>query len=76
MLNIRIIAVGGLKENYLKSACAEYLKRLNAFCTIKLVEVSECRLPNFPSQKEIEKALLVESKSIFKNIQGFLVALV
>jgi len=75
MLNIRIIAVGGLKENYLKSACAEYLKRLNAFCTIKLVEVSECRLPNIPSQKEIEKALLVESKTIFKNIQGFLVAL-
>lgn len=75
MLNIRIIAVGGLKEDYLKSACAEYLKRLNAFCSVKLVEIDECRLADAPSQKEIEKALSVESKAIFKNIQGFLVAL-
>ena len=75
MLNIRLIVVGKLKESYLQLACAEYLKRLNAFCSVKLVEVDECRLPDAPSQKEIEKALSVESKAILKNVQGFFVAL-
>jgi 23S rRNA (pseudouridine1915-N3)-methyltransferase len=75
MLNIRIVAVGKLKESYLQSACSEYLKRLNGFCSVKLVEIDECRLSDAPSQKEIEKALSVEAKAILKNVQGYVIAL-
>ena len=31
MLNIKIIAIGDLKEKYLRDACEEYKKRLGAF---------------------------------------------
>lgn len=32
MIKIKIIAVGNLKEAYLRAACDEYAKRLSAFC--------------------------------------------
>lgn len=38
-MNIRIIAVGKIKEQYLKDAIKEYEKRLSAFCTFSIVEV-------------------------------------
>lgn len=64
MLNVNIITVGKLKEKYLRDACEEYCKRLGAFCKIKIIELSESRLPNEPSVKEIEHALCCEAKQI------------
>ena len=45
MLNVTLIAVGKLKERYLTDACAEYEKRLGAYCRLRVVEVDEYRLP-------------------------------
>ena len=43
MLNITLLCVGKLKEAYWRDACAEYEKRLGAFCRFSLVEVvSSC----------------------------------
>ena len=39
-MNIRIIAVGKLKEQYLKDALKEYEKRLGAFCTFSITEIA------------------------------------
>ena len=44
MLNVTVIAVGKLKERYLTDACAEYEKRLGAYCRLrdsKLPELKE-----------------------------------
>ena len=57
MLHIRVICVGKLKEAYLRDACAEYIKRLGAFCKISVIELPESRLPDSPSAALIEKAL-------------------
>lgn len=38
-MNIKIIAVGKLKEQYLKEAIKEYEKRLSPFCSFEIVEI-------------------------------------
>lgn len=38
-MNIKIIAVGKLKEKYTKDAIDEFKKRLGAFCSLSLVEI-------------------------------------
>lgn len=73
MLQVKIIAIGRLKEKYLKDACNEYIKRLRRFCDIKVIELDEYKLPDSPSEKEIIKSLDIESESILKNISGFII---
>lgn len=68
MMSITILAVGGLKERYFAEACAEYQKRLTAFCKLNIIEVDEYRLPQNPAAAEIEKCLAAESGSILSKI--------
>ena len=62
MININLITVGKLKEKYLKDAVSEYSKRLSSFCKLNITELPESRLSDNPSEKEIENALILESK--------------
>lgn len=64
MINVKLITVGNLKENYLKEAEAEYIKRLGAFCRFESIQLKEVKLPDSPSAGEIDAALLAEGKSI------------
>ena len=77
MLKVKLITVGTLKEEYLRSACAEYEKRLGAFCRLESVQLKEERLPESPSQNEIRAALDRESARIIEQIpsSAFCVAL-
>ena len=50
MYNIDLICIGKLKEDYLRGACAEYSKRLSAFCKLKITELTPSRIPDDPSQ--------------------------
>lgn len=75
MLNVKIITVGKLKEQYLRDACGEYLKRLKRFGSVQVVELDEYRLSDNPSQKEIEKALEIEGNSIQKEVKGYMIAM-
>lgn len=68
MLEVKIITVGSLKEAYLKDAIAEYGKRLSAFSKVEITELKEYKLPDDPSDKDIEKALLDEAERIIKAI--------
>ncbi len=70
MMNVNIICVGKLKEAYLRDACAEYIKRLGSFCRVNVIELSESRLSDNPSEKEIASALSQEAKLM----QGYLTA--
>ena len=68
MLNITIIAIGKLKEQYLRDASAEYQKRLSASCKLNIVELTPEKLSDNPSAKEIENALNNEAKKIIEKI--------
>lgn len=41
MIGIQVICLGKLKEKYYISACEEYLKRLNAYAKVEVIELSE-----------------------------------
>ena len=43
-MNINIVCVGKLKENYWRDACGEYIKRLGAYCNIVVSEIKETRI--------------------------------
>lgn len=70
MRNIRLITVGKLKESYLSQGCAEYLKRLSAYAKVQVVELDETRLPERPSQAQIDAALAAESEKILDKAKG------
>ena len=77
MLNVTLITVGTLKEAYLRDACAEYEKRLNAFCRLSTVVLREAKLPEDPSEGEIAAALRSEERQILAAMppKAFRVAL-
>ena len=72
-MNINLIVIGKLKEDYLRNACAEYIKRLGRYCTFTLHELNECRLSDNPSEKEIAAALKKEGEQIRRYAKGFIV---
>ena len=72
-MNIKLIAIGKLKEDYLRNACAEYVKRLSRYCCFELVELDECRFSDNPSDKEIASALEKEAEMIKKHAKGYII---
>lgn len=68
MMKITVIALASLKEKYLKEAADEYIKRLGAFCNLKIIEIDPVRLPEKPSYAEISAALSREAELIAKKI--------
>ncbi|KKM11268.1 50S rRNA methyltransferase [Clostridiales bacterium PH28_bin88] len=47
-MRIKLVAVGKIKERYLAAGVAEYLKRLQPFSRVEVVEVPDERLPGQP----------------------------
>jgi len=68
MLSINLICVGRMRETHYIKAFAEYEKRLKPYCKFELNELPEVRLPQEPSQAEIEAGLSKEAFSIESHI--------
>ena len=68
MIKLKIIALGKLKEKYLRDAQDEYIKRLSAYAKTELIELEPVRLSDNPSAGEIERALSTEAEMIKKKI--------
>ena len=68
MIRVNIIAVGKLKEKYLRDACDEYLKRLKAFAKVNLIEINEYKSTDNPSEAEIEAVKEKEGEAIISKI--------
>ncbi len=68
MQNVTLICIGKLKEQYLRDAVAEYVKRLFTLCKLSIIELPAEKLPDNPSQKEIENALESEGKKMLEKI--------
>ncbi len=69
MLFVDIIYLGGEKENYYRDACAEYVKRLGAFCNFSEKVIKDERLPKNPSEAEIQAGLEKEADKILSAIK-------
>lgn len=67
MLNINIVCVGKIKENYLKDAIAEYSKRLSKFCNLTINEISDEKLPSKLNSSIINE---IKNKECNKIIQA------
>lgn len=68
MFEITLITMGKLKETFYLSAASEYEKRLKGYCSFKLLELPECRLPENPSPAEINSGLEKEADQILTKV--------
>jgi 23S rRNA (pseudouridine1915-N3)-methyltransferase len=68
MQRVSIICVGKMKEKFYIDAAAEYAKRLSRFCKMDILELPEDRLPDTPSQAQIDAALAREADMIRSKI--------
>ena len=77
MQRVTVLCVGKLKEKFYTDAAAEYVKRLQRYCKLDVVELPEYRLPEEPSPAEIQKALQTEGAAIRERLPkgGAMVAL-
>ncbi|MFI3166853.1 MAG: 23S rRNA (pseudouridine(1915)-N(3))-methyltransferase RlmH [Bacillota bacterium] len=69
-MNIKILAVGNLKDKYYLSAFAEYQKRISAFAKLEVKELKE--------QTHLGSVPLIverESEDILKNADGYIILL-
>jgi len=72
---IQLITVGKQKEPHLVQAQSLYQKRIAPFCNFNFIQLPAVRLPDSPSDKEIQKALAQEAQSIQKNLKGLFIPL-
>lgn len=64
-MKIKIIALGKIKEKFLKDGIDEFLKRLTPYAAIEIVELTPVEIKD----NQIEKALLEEGEKVLANIK-------
>ena len=68
MQSITVISVGKLKDAFFEMASEEYLKRLNAFAKVNVIEIKAGALSDAPADSEISSVLDKEGDEILKRI--------
>ena len=71
MIKFKIVAVGNIKEDFLRQGIAEYSKRINKYAKCEIIECAEGKLNPNPSATEIASVLEKESDAIIKNLEGY-----
>lgn len=76
-MNITLIAVGKLKEKYLKEAIDEYSKRLSRYCKLEIIELVDEKTPDNASLKDELIIKDKEGKNILSKIKdsAFVIAM-
>ncbi len=76
-MRVSIVCVGKLKEKYLKDACLEYIKRINRFCSIDIIEISDEKAPEKLSASQEQEIKAKETNKILSKIRpnSFLIVL-
>jgi 23S rRNA (pseudouridine1915-N3)-methyltransferase len=77
MMQIRVIAVGRIKERFLQEGIAEYEKRLRPYVKLQIIELAEEKRPQPASQANESAAIEMEGKRILAAIPegSFIIAL-
>ena len=69
-MKIRIIAVGKIKENYLKEGINEYLTRLSPYAKTEIIEVMDSKVKDNPNDFDILKVINEEGERILSKIKN------
>jgi 23S rRNA (pseudouridine1915-N3)-methyltransferase len=77
MLHIQVVCVGKMKEKYWVDACAEYAKRLTAYCKLTTIEVADEKAPDHCTEHEMNLIKDKEGQRILAALRSddFVVAL-
>jgi len=67
-MRITIIAVGKLREDYLRHGCAEYLKRLRRYAAVTVLEVAEEQAPETLSPAEQTQLKTREAERLWRAV--------
>ncbi|WP_100486606.1 23S rRNA (pseudouridine(1915)-N(3))-methyltransferase RlmH [Sporolactobacillus pectinivorans] len=67
-MNIDILTVGKLKEKYFKQGIEEYIKRLQPYARISIVEVADEKAPESLSDAEVEQIKKIEGERLLKKL--------
>lgn len=67
-MKITIVAVGKLKEKYLKQGIQEYTKRLKPYANVEIVEVPDEKAPENLSEAEMEEVKQKEGERILSKL--------
>ncbi len=67
-MQITLIAVGKIKEKYLRDAVAEYEKRLSRYGKLKIIEVADEKTPEDAGALQEEKIRGKEGERILKHL--------
>lgn len=68
MTAVQVVAVGKLKEAWMRDGCAEYVKRLGLWSRASVVEVDEYRLGENPSPAQVRACVEKEGERILGKI--------
>ncbi len=73
-MKIKIIALGKIKEKFLKLGIDEYLKRLTPYCSLSVIELNPIEIKD---ENLTDKILIQEGEKILSNIrpQDFVITL-
>ncbi|MDD7363501.1 MAG: 23S rRNA (pseudouridine(1915)-N(3))-methyltransferase RlmH [Peptoniphilus sp.] len=69
-MQLRVIALGKLKSRALQALTDEYVKRLNAYVPVEIIELKDERAPEHLSEKEKAKVLEKEADRILSKVQS------
>lgn len=67
-MDIKIVAVGKIKEKFYKDAIDEYLKRMQAYNKVEIIEVADEMAAESLSEKELEQVKEKEGERILGKI--------
>ena len=76
-MNIRIVAVGKIKEKYIQEGIKEFSKRLSRYCSLDIVEIDDEKAPENLSEKEMDIVKKKEGERILAKIpqNSFIISL-
>ena len=65
-MKIKIIALGKIKEKYLKEGCEEFIKRMTPYCPLEVIEIKPEQVYE---ESLVEKSLDIEAERILAVIK-------
>ena len=68
-MKITLVTVGKIKENYLRDAVAEYVKRLGKYCKLEVIETADEKTPDHASETVEEAIRVKEAERILRYIR-------